>query len=190
MEGRISEPVPLYAQGYFYVNPCNYIDQIVVFDYFDPAGYYNELLKDPELLEDELRRIRENMQYFLNLEEIIINGKRSSPKVHWVKLGFRGRRDLPYLTFHISFPGNFAPGVNVYEDTYEEEVAEYDYSVHWFFPEGARVIEADLGVDYELLEGGRVLKFNVNSGTYIRGYERIAFELAPEYLNECARTRQ
>lgn len=188
MERRISEPIPLYAQGYFYVNPCNYVDQIVIFDYFDPSGYYDELSKDPELLEDELRRVRENMQYYLDLEKVVINGKRSMPKVHWVKLGFRGRKDLPYLIFHISFAGDFAPGLNVYEDTYEEEVAEYDYSVHWFFPIGARVTEADLGVDYELLEGGRVLRFSVGAGTYIRGYERIAFELAPESLRECAKT--
>jgi len=103
--------------------------------------------------------------------------KRTYPKVVDIEIGFREDYKHPYISFFIVFLGEFKKGVNVYEDEYEAEVAEYPYTVYWVFPLKARVVSADLGVPYTILGNGRILSFTVPRGTRIRGYERIEFEL-------------
>lgn len=172
------EPTPLYAQGFFIVDSSGVFNQLVIFDYWDPSGYYKKIAGDEDLLREELEKIKSNMQYFLDQERLMINGEEARPLVKHVSLGFRGKEEIPYLFFHIVFKGEIVDGENVYEDYFEEEVAEYDYVVTWIFPPGARVVVADVGVEYNLLENRRVLVYHVKAGTRVRGYEKIVFELS------------
>ncbi|MEM4903513.1 MAG: hypothetical protein QXL28_00870, partial [Desulfurococcaceae archaeon] len=130
-------------------------------------------------LKEEKARLAQNMQYFLDLEEVKINDKRTYPRVRDVEIGFRGDYNHPYITFFITFTGELRAGLNIYEDSYEPEIAEYDYKVYWVLPTKARIVRADLGVLYEVRENGRILEFSVEKGMEIRGYERIEFELSP-----------
>lgn len=117
------------------------------------------------------------MQRFLDQERVLINGKQTYPKVVAVDVGFKGDPSRPYIRFFILFLGELRKGLNIYEDYYEPEVAEYDYDVYWIYPLRARVVKAELGVPYRLLHDGRVLSFSVSKGTRVGGYERVEFEL-------------
>lgn len=175
------EPIPLYAQGFFIVDSSGLFNQMVIFDYWDPSGYYKKISSDEDLLREELEKIKSNMQYFLDCERLLINGEETRPLVKYVSLGFRGKEELPYLFFHIIFKGEIVEGENIYEDYFDEEVAEYDYVVTWIFPLGARVVSADVGVEYSLFENRRLLVYHVKAGTTVRGYEKIVFELSKSH---------
>lgn len=175
MESKVT---PVYATGFFFVRETGLVEEIVVFEYYDPGEEYREITSDRRKTEEEKSRLARNMQLFLDSEDVRINNKPVYPRVLDVEIGFRGDYKYPYITFIIVFIGELRKGLNVYEDYYEPEVAEYDYRVYWFFPTKARVIKADLDVPYTLLDKGRVLLFAVPKGSRVRGYERIEFEIA------------
>jgi len=173
----MNEPFPVFANGFFTVQENGVFNEIILFEYYDPGGYYASLLSDQNRLDEELETLSRNMQFYLDLEKVLINGVESSPTVLNVNIGFRGDPRRPYILFIITFKGRLARGLNTYENYYDEEVAEYDYEVVWLFPAKARVVEADLGVPYKVEAGGRVLRFNVKRGTRVRGFEKILFEI-------------
>ncbi|MCC6022622.1 MAG: hypothetical protein LM560_05865 [Desulfurococcaceae archaeon] len=168
---------PIYAQGTFIVCSDGNVTQEIIFDYLDKELYYWNLLSREEEFEKELDRLSLNMQSFLDEEVVRINGKRVFPKVVDVDIGFRGSEDRPYITFYIMFRGDLRRGVNVYEDTYEPEVSEYDYTVTWVFTGGLTVLRAYLGVNYDILADGKLLIFSVPKGFTTPGYEKIEFKL-------------
>ncbi|MEM0198857.1 MAG: hypothetical protein QXX72_01055 [Desulfurococcaceae archaeon] len=168
---------PVYGLGLFFVRDTGLVEQVVIFDYYDELEEYKSIVKDPEKLENEKSMLATNMQHFLDQEDVRLNNEPTYPKVVDVEIGFRGDYKHPYIAFFIVFQGVLRKGLNVYEDRYEPETTEYDYRVYWFFPSRARVIRADLDVPYSLLNRGRILSFCVKTGTFLRGYERIEFEL-------------
>ncbi|MCD6488576.1 MAG: hypothetical protein J7K21_05060 [Desulfurococcales archaeon] len=171
------EPIPVFGQGFFYVWHNGKIDQIIVFDYFDPDQYYYKVLNNKEMYLKEKTMLMNNMQYYLDQEKVLINGNRSFPRVKHVDIGLRGDPRYPFIIFFIEFGGVFVKGLNVYENIYEEEVVDYSYIVYWIFSEGLKAVEADVGVKYELASDAHILKFFVRKGTRVGGYERIVFEL-------------
>ncbi len=171
------EPEPIHAQGFFNVSRRGDINQVIVYDYYDPDYYYLRLTHRPIDYEKEIARLASNMQYFLDQEEIIINGQRVHPTVKTVSIEHRGIAEIAYITFIIYFKGKFRKGLNTYENKYEAEIAEYDYEVYWIFPPRSRVVEVDISADYEVLGDNNVLLFWVRKGDVINGYEKIVFEL-------------
>ncbi len=168
---------PIHAQGTFVVCENGYVTQEVIFDYVDEGLYYWNLLRDEDRLNEELSLAATNMQSFIDEEVVRINGRRVSPNVVGVDLGFRGSESRPYLTFHIIFKGDLRRGVNIYEDVYEPEYVEYDYTVTWIFTGNLRVLKAYLGVEYDILADGRILVFSAFKGFNTPGYEKIEFKL-------------
>lgn len=173
----MSNLTPIYGLGLFFVRESGLIEQIIVFEYYDPLEEYKSIMMNKHKFEDEKSTLKRNMQHFLDQEIVKINNKQVYPRVIEAELGFKGDYKYPYITFLIKFIGEFRRGVNIYEDTYEPETVEYDYRVYWFFPSRARVINADLGVPYFLVDNGRVLLFAVARNTVTKGYERIEFEM-------------
>ncbi len=153
------------------------VDQIIVFDYWDPDHYYVEVLENKELYRKEAEKLMNNMQYYLDQEKVLINGVEAPPEVVDVLIGLRGRPETPYILFHIVFRGELKRGLNIYEDLYEEEVSEYEYIVYWFFPENMKIVKAEIGVPYLVGSDGRVLFFKVPPGTRVGGREAIYFRL-------------
>ncbi|ABN69539.1 conserved hypothetical protein [Staphylothermus marinus F1] len=168
---------PLYAHGYFYMHETGLVDQVIVFDYWDPDRYYWKLLSKPMKLEEERMFLANNMQYYLDQEKVLINGVEAPPKVVDVEIGVRGKPEIAYIVFLIEFKGELKEGLNIYENIYEEEEAEYEYIVYWFMPENARIVKAELGVPYRVEPNGRVLFFRVKPGTRVGGREAIYFEV-------------
>ncbi len=171
------EPEPIHAQGFFSVSRRGDINQIIIYDYYDPDYYYLRLAHRPIEYEKEITRLASNMQYFLDQEEIIVNGQRVRPIVKTVSIEHRGVAEIAYITFIVYFKGKFRKGLNTYENKYEAETAEYDYEVYWIFPPRSRIVEVDIAADYEVLGDNNILLFWVRKGDRINGYEKIVFEL-------------
>ncbi len=167
--------IPIYAYGIFDVTYGEVI-QHIIFEYVDPGKGYAKIVKDREKLIKELAILKRNMQAFLDAEEVKINGVRVYPKVVDVKIGFSGTYERPYIKYVIIFDAPLKSGVNVYEDKYEPEVTEYDYVVTWVFPKGSKVLDVNVGFNYEVVNE-RVIIFHVPEGSETPGYESISFLL-------------
>lgn len=169
---------PLYGQGFFYVS-TNYISYYLVFDYDDPYGYYEAILKDRRLFDEEVSKLWANMQNLLNEEQVVINSIRVFPKVIMIDIGFRGSRRRPYIVFCIRFRAPIKIGVNVYENRYQSEVVEYDYVAYWVFPPGSRILKVDMGQGGEMWDivSKNVLAIYGFKGRTTGGYEYIEFEI-------------
>ncbi len=169
--------VPIHAQGFFCVHRRGLVNQIIIYDYYDPKGYYAKLIHRPLDYENEMKKLAANMQYFLDQEQVLINGEKVRPIVKSVSLDHRGFMEIAYITYVIEFKGRFKRGVNTYENIYEVEVAEYDYEVYWIFPPRTKIIEVEVAAEYEILGDGNILLFWVRKGDKLKGYEKIAFKL-------------
>ncbi|MGC9011568.1 hypothetical protein WLZ34_01195 [Thermogladius sp. KZ2Tp1] len=173
----MSELQPIYGYGFFHVHDSGLVDQTIVFLYSDPGRLYLEISKDPVKRGREIELLARNMQYFLDEERVYINNKRVYPVVKDVDIGVAGLENLAYIVFKIVFKGELRKGLNHYLNEYEEETAEYDYTVYWVFPENARFVRASLNVPYEVVLEGRGVKFTVARGTRLPGREEIVFDL-------------
>ncbi|MEM0205002.1 MAG: hypothetical protein QXP86_01960 [Nitrososphaerota archaeon] len=177
MEEHASEAVrPLHAHEFMLVSTDGVFNQILSFDYHDPAGFYHSLLKDEERYYMEMSRLIWNMQSLLDDEVVKVNGENCRPEVLTATLDFRGSENLPCITFFIQFKTNLKAGTNVYECFYEEEVTEYDYEVYWVFPLGAKIIDVDVRTEKDLV-AENVLILWARAGDNIGCYERVVFNI-------------
>jgi len=178
LEEASKNVVPLYAQGFFYVS-LGFISYYLVFDYSDPYGYYDTVLRDERLFNEEVSRLWANMQGFLDEEHVAVNGVRVSPRVVMIDIGFRGSRKRPYIVFCIRFRAPVKLGVNVYENRYSPEVVDYDYVAYWVFPPGSRILKVDMGSGGEEWDvvGKNILAIYGFRGRKTGGYEYIEFEI-------------
>jgi len=167
--------IPIYAYGIFDVTYKEII-QHIIFEYVDPAKEYAKVVKDKRKLRYEISTLRNNMQRFLDAEEVLINNIRVYPRVIDVRIGFSGSYERPYIKYTIIFDAPLRSGINKYEDKYEPEITEYDYTVTWVFPKGSKVLEVNVGFQYEVIDE-RIVVFYVNEGSETPGYESITFTL-------------
>lgn len=165
---------PVYASAFFNVS-LDGIKYVLIFDYIDPAGYYKRILGDENLLKRELELVTNNMQSFLDEEEILINGEKASAEVLLTDIGLRGEPSRAYILFIIEIRSRLKKGINIYENKYEREVFGYDYTAYWIFPRGAKIYEAMLGGSVDIIENIVVVKGS--KGDISPGYERIKFEI-------------
>lgn len=169
---------PVFGYCYFTVDRSGQFTEVIIFEYVDEDQEFAEILSDNLRLREELTKVRENMQSFIDAEEVRVNGKRVRPRIIKTLAGIAGDPCRPYISFIIRFRGALKPGLNVYEDKYEEDVAEYDYMVTWVLPPGSRVVEAEFGFKYEV-GPDNVISFSVPKGSSTPGYEKILFYLPP-----------
>lgn len=165
----MSEEVkPIFARAFFHMEPSGRVAQYMVFYYDDPRAYYAGLTRRE--LEREREIVWRNMQAFLDEEEIRINGRRVEAKVVYVDIGLMAI-NRPYIVFLIEFGGELRRGVNVYEDFYEEEIAEYPYEFLWRLP--GRVLRASMAGEARAV--GNLLFVRVPAGVKVGGREAIEF---------------
>ncbi|MEL9990818.1 MAG: hypothetical protein QXP98_10575 [Thermoproteus sp.] len=165
----MSEEVrPIFARAFFNMDPLGSVSQYMIFYYYDPKAYYAGLSRGA--LRRELETIRANMQEFLDEEVISINGKRVEARVVHIDIGLI-TINYVYITFLIRFKGELREGLNVYEDIYEEEVAEYPYEFLWWLP--GRVVRAQMAGDVRI--EGNMVSVKVPAGVKVGGRETIEF---------------
>ncbi|MEM1545124.1 MAG: hypothetical protein QXY40_09930 [Candidatus Methanomethylicia archaeon] len=166
---------PVHATCYFTVSRNGEFNQILIYDYYDPEGYYAKLLHKPRALRNDLLNITLNMQEFLNEEIIKINNIVAKPKIVNTQLIHRGFKDSPSIAFTIKFKGNLSRGINVFENLSNEEETPYDFETTWIFPLRSRVLET-------LLRGyvntyKNIVIINARRGEIVGGYEKIVFRI-------------
>ncbi len=169
---------PVFGYCHFTVDRSGQFTEIIIFEYLDEDREFMRILSNSLKLREELIKIKENMQSFIDAEEVKVNEKRVHPRVIKVSAGIAGDPCRPYILFIVRFRGNLKDGLNIYEDSYEEDIAEYDYTVTWVLPPGSRVVEAEFGFKYEV-GPDNVISFRVPKGFSTPGYEKILFYLPP-----------
>ncbi len=168
---------PRYGYGFFSIDLTGEFRQKILFFYWDPDEELYRSVSNPSGRKLELEAMKNNMQSFLDSERILINGGEVRAKVVYADIGFLSSVKRPYVEFLITFRGSFMRGVNRYENYYERERVEYDYRVVWVFPEGFKVLRAELGFPYNLVDD-RIVVLDLKKGSEVPGYELIEF-LAP-----------
>ncbi len=166
---------PVHATCYFIVSRNGEFSQILIYDYYDPEGYYANLLHKPRALKNDLLNITLNMQEFLNEEIVKINNRVTKPRVINTQLIHRGFKDSPSIAFTIKFKGKLNRGINIFENLSDEEETLYDFETTWIFPLGSRVLET-------LLKGyvntyRNIVVINARRGETVGGYEKIVFKI-------------
>ncbi|HWQ17385.1 MAG TPA: hypothetical protein VNL13_06105 [Sulfolobales archaeon] len=165
---------PIYAAAMFNVSRSG-ITYTLTFDYIDPMGYYREILGNEDLKREEIERLASNMQEYLDEEETTINGLPVRPEVIFTDIGFRGDLNRPFIVFLILIDAEVRRGVNVYENRYEPDIFEYDYSAYWVFPRSSRIIEVIIGGEVTIIDS--IIIIRGSRGDTAPGYERIKFEI-------------
>lgn len=165
---------PRYGYGFFSVDTAGEFRQKILFFYWDPDRELYRSTLSPDERRREVETLKRNMQTFLDSEKILINKEEVKARVVHVDIGFTSSTKRPYIEFLVVFRGELIRGVNMYENYYEKEKVEYDYRVTWVFPENCKVIRADLGFPYELVDG-RIIVFDVGKDAETPGYEVIEF---------------
>ncbi len=164
---------PIYASAVFKVSRSSII-YMLVFDYIDPAGYYKRVVSSEDLEREELEKLANNMQRFLDEEDTMINGSPTRPEVMHVDIGFRGDQGRPFVSFIIYIDAEIRRGVNVYENRYEPDVFEYDYTAYWVFPKYSKILEVIMGGNIAI--ANNIIVIRGSKGDIASGYEKIRFE--------------
>ena len=164
----MSKIVPIYARGFFNMNSFGETNQLIVFYYYDKDEYYASLKKDE--IKDEIKKLKENMQYYLDQEVIKVNREKVKAKVLFVRLGLLSVK-YPYVEFLIKFKGTLKKGINEYEDIYEEEITEYPYEALWILP--GKVTEYKINGNVKVKNN--ILFLKVKKGIKVGGIEKIKF---------------
>lgn len=166
---------PVHGQAFFTLCHDGVFQQILIFDYFDPGKSYYQILHDPQRYEVEMQRLLDSMNQLLSEEEILVNEERVNAEALTINLDFRGEAERPTISYYIEFAGKLnLNDENVYENKYEPGIAEYDYEVYWFFPEGSTILEIETSTEYELYYN-RFLIMWARIGDWYDGYEKIVF---------------
>ncbi len=177
VDARVNADVrPVYGQGFFDITR-DLIYYTIVFDYYDPSGAYARIIRDPRARRSEENYIRDKMQEFVDQEKIIINGERVSTRVASARLELRGNPHVHSAVIHLLMEYKSMPGTNVYEDFYEPERAEYDYTVYWQAPPGGVILHVETPGKVYYEDNRRIAVIHVRKGTRLDGYEAVMFRL-------------
>jgi len=147
----IGEEIPVYAKAEFFVYPKEILEDLTYF-YHDPSRVYHGLL-EIGILKGELEFIKNNMQFFLDQDILMINGLQKRLIVEDVSLSFpAGDFEHPCLHFKIYTEVEFVYGDNRLEMISEEELAPYDFEIIWDFSslEGSEIAEVKSKLSYKI----------------------------------------
>jgi hypothetical protein len=170
---EISE-IPLNADAEFYVSE-NGITELLVYNYLDGAHVYQDLCAS-ENFEEEIDRIKDNMQFYLNQDTVLINSEEKRMKLSEIELKFKdGVPRYPQLCFMIIIRCKLQKGTNVIEFYMEEEDAPYDFQITWHFPRRSAIIEVETLLSFELTNNKIVM--TAKKGDPVGGYEKIVFKM-------------
>ncbi len=172
------EVIPLYAQAVISLNFDGEIKEVLIFDYLDPELYYFNLKRDKTKFEKEKMSLWKRMQGFIDKETAFLNGEEVFSVIEQVEIGFRGRKETPFILFLISTLAPLKEGENIYEVFYENETLDYDVFSIWFFPLRTEITEVISNLKH--FTEKNFLIFHGRKGTELEGYEKICFNIKKE----------
>ncbi|MFX1578572.1 MAG: hypothetical protein ACFFBJ_02925 [Promethearchaeota archaeon] len=181
MEKALSDLVePVHADSFFSVGRTGEIHERLCYEYIDPERYYSRVIRDENLLKKEVEKLAANMQYFLDLERVEINGERVKSRVDYCDIFLKGPTEVVSVVYLIDFAGRFHEGGNKIETWLEEEEAPYDFEIIWRFPIGTNIKEIETALDFEIY--GDLVTLWALEGDEVGGYERMEFEITYPHL--------
>lgn len=182
MEKALSELVePVHADSFFSVSRTGEVHERLCYEYLDPEGYYRRVLRDENLFRKEVEKLVDNMQHFLDLERVEINGERVKSRVDYCDIFLKGATEVVSVIYLIDFAGRFVESTNQIETWLEEEEAPYDFEIIWRFPVGSHIKEIETTLDFEIY--GDLVTLWAQEGDEVGGYEKMTFELASTLLD-------
>ena len=166
---------PIHADSFFSVGHSGEIHERLSFDYLDPEGYYKRVIRDEDLMRNEVEKLSANMQYFLDQERVEINSERVKSIVSMCDIFSKGHSEVVSVVYLVDFAGRLVKGRNTIETWLELETAPYDFEIVWRFPKHSQVLEIDTLLDYEIYNDFVTLWAFI--GQEVGGYEKMVFEL-------------
>ncbi len=166
---------PIHAESFFSVSATGEIHERLSFEYLDLEGFYKQVTQDEKLLEKEIAKLSNNMQYFLDEERVEINEQRVKSMVQYTDIFLKGSSQVVAIVYLIDFAGVFHKGGNKIQTWLEEEEAPYDFEIIWRFPYGTQIVEIDSKLDHEIYNDFVVLW--ALEGDRVGGYELMEFIL-------------
>ena len=180
MEDDMPEMVePLHAESFFSVARSGEIHERLNFEYLDMSNYYRRVLRDESLLREEIEKLVNNMQFFLDKERVEINGEKVRSQVDYCDIYLKGDSDVVSIIYIIDFAGRFTKDENVIETWLEEEEAPYDFEIIWRFPIGTRIVEVETNLEFDVYDD--IISLWAMDGDEVGGYEKLVFTL-PESI--------
>ncbi len=147
------EVTPIYARGYFTISRSGKGLFISTFYYYDKEGYYASL--DKEKIEEEKKKLKENMQYYLDQETLRFNKKKIKESVIKIDINLLSI-NYPIIDFYIIFRAKLKPGYNIYEDIYEDEITEYPLEAIYVFP--GKIVYAKIKGEVSIKDNVAIVK--------------------------------
>ena len=170
---EISE-IPLNAEADFYVSK-NGISELLVYNYLDEKNVYQKLCAT-ENYDNEMNRIKDNMQFYLDQDTVLVNHEEKRMKLSEVDLKFKdGLPEYPQLNFMILIRCKLKDGNNVIEFDMEDEIAPYDFLSKYHFPHGSEIVEVESLLSFKIIENKIIM--TAKKGDRVGGYEKIVFNV-------------
>lgn len=173
MSGISMNVQPLFASSVFSISASCEVYQVLSYDYVDPNGVYQELLKNQAAFQNEVKKLRLNMAEFLAAEKVYINGQRVEQRILDMEIGLRGSAEVPFFQWVIHFQGTPRSGENSLKSDVETEIAEYDIEVLYLFPQGTRILNVITPMENEVR--GSLLLVWARKGDTVGGHEEVFF---------------
>lgn len=165
---------PIEAVSYFWIS--KYIIQQIIFKYFDPEMNYRKM-EETNTLKETLNTIKENMQYFIDLDSFYLNNKLLSFSVEEVRLEYKDGTNYiyPILKFRVKSLEAISLSkkqTNVIDLEAEIEIAEYPITVHWMAPK--KFFEVQSGMEIKFMDKNKLI-LRAELGMAVGGQEKLVF---------------
>ncbi|MFX1467005.1 MAG: hypothetical protein ACFFA5_11090, partial [Promethearchaeota archaeon] len=147
----------------------------LIYNYFDEKQVYQKLCASNNF-DEEMDKIKDNMQYFLDQDRVLVNHEEKRMKLREVELKFKDRLpEYPQLNFMIIIRCKLKEGNNVIEFYMEDEIAPYNFQIKYHFPHGSEIIEVESLLSFKIIDNKIIMA--AKKGNRVGGYEKIIFKL-------------
>ena len=166
---------PLFAETYFILKE-DHISQSLFFHYHDPSKVYYNFIKT-DAIEGELKSIQENLQTYIDVDALHINGHLVKMIIQNSKVVFYNNEiEFPVLCFSISSTpySIYLNQLNMVHLYAKPEVIPYSAISCWNTGGVIKKVASNSyhTIDYEKQN----VSFFLNKGDTVGGHERISFE--------------
>lgn len=180
-DSNLADVEPIHAESFFSVARSGEVHERLYFEYRDYDSYYSDLLGNNAAFGDEIAKLSNNMQYYLDQERVEFNGEQVTSIVRYTDIVMKGHTNFVAVLYLIDFAGRFTPTRNIIETWLERETAPYDFEIIWRFPAGTKIEPIETELEYEIF--GDFVVLWALEGDKVGGYEKMVFEFSETVLD-------
>ncbi|MHA1339913.1 MAG: hypothetical protein ACTSRZ_07100 [Promethearchaeota archaeon] len=166
---------PTYAFSSFFISKNGFFNQILNFEYREDTGEYMEKIEnDQDFYQNEIDKIWNNMQTFMDNTIVFINKKRVFPQVVEAEIEFKDEI-TPYFYWVINFQSELNIGLNIYKSEFTEEILEYDVISVYVLESPLQIRSVESSMQFEIIQDKNIIKYFGYRGDLIGPTEIIEF---------------